>query len=50
MAVNDADSAAVVAAAAAVRRSHQVPRISRQVSIAAPAGNSQTEAATELTV
>ena len=48
--MNDTDSAAVVAAAPAVRHSPQRGRSSRQVSIAALVGNSQTEAATELNV
>ena len=48
--MNDADSAAAVAAAPAVRHSSVRVRSSCHVSVAALTGNSQTAAATELSV
>ncbi|EUA93441.1 hypothetical protein I551_0189 [Mycobacterium ulcerans str. Harvey] len=48
--MNDADSAAAVAAEPAVRHSVRWPRIARQVSVAALTGNSQIAAASEFSV
>jgi hypothetical protein len=48
--VNDADRAAAVAAAPAVRHSSVRPRSSCHVSVAALTGNSQIDAARELSV
>ena len=50
IAVNDADSAAAVAAAPAVRHSSVRVRNSCHVSVAALTGNSQIEAASEFSV
>ena len=50
MAVNDADSAAAAAAHPAVRHSSVLVRSTCHVNVAALTGNSQTAAATELSV